>query len=58
MVYWELAKAAAVREVDNNGAIINTVAVSQDGNFLITGGVDMTLKVKNYLFFILFLGQA
>lgn len=51
--YWEIFDGSLIREVEGSiSAALNTLDVSQDGNFYITGGNDYYVKVKHTMLFL------
>jgi len=46
--YWDVAGAEAIRVMEAGGGIVNSVAVSGDGELFVSGGDDKTLRVWQY----------
>ena len=48
--YWEVFDGSQVREIDGSkSSSINTLDVSQDGGYFVTGGDDRVIKVWKYM---------
>ena len=46
--YWDVAGAEAIRVMEAGGGVVNSVAVSNDGELFVSGGDDKTLRVWQY----------
>ena len=46
--YWDVAGAEAIRVMEAGGGVVNSVAVSGDGELFVSGGDDKTLRVWQY----------
>lgn len=45
MILWDLGSARPIKRMHGHSDTVNSVAFSKDGNILITGGADMTVRL-------------